>query len=103
MRPTDLAEVGTGDSKGWPTIDVVVDVVEELGTEANVLFRLASPGGSQDVPLVGLVAGADVFTATVDARTRLRPGDRASLAVDGRRLHLFDQASGDAIPRLPGS
>ena len=99
MRPTDLAEPGSGDSGQWPTLEVTVDVVEELGTEANVLFRLAPQGAEPTDGVGGGLTAVDTFTATVDARTRLRPGDRATLAVDIRRLHLFDQDTGRAITR----
>ncbi|MFZ0322555.1 MAG: sn-glycerol-3-phosphate ABC transporter ATP-binding protein UgpC [Actinomycetes bacterium] len=105
VRPTDLAEHGAGESDGRPTLEVVVDVVEGLGTEANVLFRLApvksesgGPGmGDTALPAPTSMTSDEVFSATLDERTRLRPGDRARLTVDATRLHLFDQASGLAI------
>ncbi|HVQ17558.1 MAG TPA: hypothetical protein VMT27_00825, partial [Actinomycetes bacterium] len=99
VRPSDLAEPIDGHHSGWPTVNVVVDVVEELGTEANVLFRLASPDGGVVGHDTSLVSATAVFTATVDARTRLRAGDRTRLAVDQRRLHLFDTVTGQAIRR----
>jgi len=100
FRPTDLAEPGVSDTRGWPTIDVVVDVVEELGTEANVLFRLSSPEPEAATQPAHDLSGEAVFTATVDARTRLRPDDRTPIAVDFQRLHLFDEESGEALPHL---
>jgi len=37
-----------------------------------------------------------LFTARVDPRTRIRAGSSAVLAVDPRRLHFFDPATGRA-------
>ncbi|HVQ88873.1 MAG TPA: sn-glycerol-3-phosphate ABC transporter ATP-binding protein UgpC [Actinomycetes bacterium] len=101
VRPTDLAEPLDGQHLGWPTIDILVDVVEELGTEANVLFRLAPKSSEAIEPQAGVVSDSEVFTATVDARTQLRARDRARLAVDMRRLHLFDTVTGLAVSRTP--
>ena len=99
IRPSDLAEPLDGRHQGWPTLDIFVDVVEELGTEANVLFRLASHGTNPAEKHVDVVDDSDVFTATVDARTQLRPRDHAKLAVDVRSIHLFDTATGLALAR----
>ena len=98
IRPTDFKEPDRAAELDWPTLDVAVDVVEELGTEANVLFRLADETlETTPTAVVGRLAEADVLTAAVDARTRLRPGDRAKLAVDRERIHLFDPTSGQTL------
>jgi multiple sugar transport system ATP-binding protein len=91
FRPTDLYEVADAEARGLETLAVTVDVVEELGTSANVLFRL---GESLTAGQSSEVVTEDVFTATVGAHTSLAPGDRTRLAIDHRRLHLFDVESG---------
>jgi multiple sugar transport system ATP-binding protein len=91
FRPTDLYEVADAEARGLATLAVTVDVVEELGTSANVLFRL---GESLTAGQSSEVVTEDVFTATVGAHTSLAPGDRTRLAIDHRRLHMFDVESG---------
>jgi multiple sugar transport system ATP-binding protein len=100
IRPTDFGEPHRTLDADWPTVDITVDVVEELGTEANVLFRLTdSRIDSTPVATVGRLTEADVLTATVDARTSIRSGDRARLTVDRQRIHLFDPKSGLTLVR----
>jgi multiple sugar transport system ATP-binding protein len=96
IRPSDLKDAKDDHTAGLPTLDVVIDVVEELGTAANVLFRLV-PQESSESPAFPALVTAENFTATVAAQTGLRPGDRTTLAVDDRRLHLFDADSGESL------
>jgi multiple sugar transport system ATP-binding protein len=91
FRPTDLYDVSDAEARGLATLAVTVDVVEELGTSANVLFRL---GESLTAGQSSEVVTEDVFTAAVGAHTSLAPGDRTRLAIDHRRLHMFDVESG---------
>jgi multiple sugar transport system ATP-binding protein len=83
-----------------PTIDAEVEVLEELGADAHVFFRvdaqritaeaLESP---EEVPTL-LAAAGSLFNARVDARTAARPGGRLRLAVDPSRFHFFDPRTG---------
>jgi multiple sugar transport system ATP-binding protein len=92
-------------SPGLPRLEVDVEVVEELGTETLVLFQVAAPRVTEIAGVSGdeedeerLVAGDySLFTARVDARTSIRPGDRARLAVDPERTHFFDPGTGRVI------
>jgi multiple sugar transport system ATP-binding protein len=83
-------------------------VTEELGSEVNILFRVDAPPvatedtlaaasieGEEDavIPLLG-EEGQSVFCARVDARTKVRPGDRVRLSLDPDRFHYFDKESG---------
>ena len=91
FRPTDLYEAADTEARALPTLAVTVDVVEELGTATNVLFRLGeavAPDRSSEV------VTQDVFTATVGAHTSLAPGAHTRLALDHRHLHMFDVDSG---------
>jgi multiple sugar transport system ATP-binding protein len=98
IRPSDLSEgVGSGPSK--PMIRIDVDVVEELGTEAHLLFRMAGEKPAEALLGAEESATVDSFTAIVDARTTLRAGDRTSLAIDLDSVHLFDPTTELAISR----
>jgi multiple sugar transport system ATP-binding protein len=74
IRPEHLNEHPTD---GSPQIEIVVDVVEMLGSEQVVYGR----------------AGGDELKARIDPHFRVLPGDRMMLGVDTRRLHLFDLAT----------
>jgi multiple sugar transport system ATP-binding protein len=107
-RPEDLASAEGGERPG-ATLRGTVDLVESLGSEKLVHFRLdaerlgglAGPGIDQTGE--GLEAGelgetaAAVGTARVAASSRLRDGDQANLIVNTERLHLFDPESGEAL------
>ena len=98
-----------------PTIDVQVEVTEELGSEVNVLFTLDAPpvdtadtraiaedeGGDLQIPLM-VDAGRVACTARVDARSRCKQGEMLRLAVDTSRLYFFDTESGEAIATPQG-
>jgi multiple sugar transport system ATP-binding protein len=84
-----------------PQIEVLVDVVEDLGPDTHVIFQVDSP--PVDVTEVREAAGDEdallqvdkaVFTARVDPRTSARPGRKITLSVDPARFHFFDLATG---------
>jgi multiple sugar transport system ATP-binding protein len=113
LRPEAFEDAAFADS-ALPRIDVRVQVVEDLGADAHVIFPVdESP---VDVSEVREAAGDDVllpadgalFTARVDAQTSARVGQQLSLAVDATRIHFFDPASGlrldgAAAPALVGA
>jgi multiple sugar transport system ATP-binding protein len=86
-----------------PRIDVTVEVLEELGPDAHVIFSVDAPLVSAEAleapPEEASVLAREktLFTARVDPRTRARVGDRISLAVDPSRFHFFDPATGDSL------
>jgi multiple sugar transport system ATP-binding protein len=97
-----------------PTLDVEVIVLEELGSDAHVFFRVDATriavgepeeGEDEGVELVGDEQGS-LLNARVDPRTAARVGDSLRLAVDPARFHFFDPDSGlsllqpvpDAVP-----
>jgi multiple sugar transport system ATP-binding protein len=123
LRPADFEDAAHARDEGRPTLDVIVDVVEELGSEMNVLFRLNTPavvtgqteavaesaeeGDSHVVPLVvvPLVGTPEqtVCTARVTARSDARVGGRVRLAVAPDRMHFFDRETGDVIAAGAGA
>jgi multiple sugar transport system ATP-binding protein len=92
-----------------PTIEVDVEVLEGIGSDAYVFFRVdATPVTVEDAlsdeaeeatTLLAEDAGGAMFTARVDARTRAKVGDRLTLAVDPSRLYYFSPETGESALR----
>ena len=115
LRPSDFEDAIVAD-KSWPKITITADVTEELGSEIHVLFTIGAPpvrhpsisdiaaGGADDDEAVGVLAsGNSLWTARVAARSKIRPGQPAELAVDTTNLQFFDPESGLAITSAPVS
>jgi multiple sugar transport system ATP-binding protein len=89
-----------------PTIDVRVEVVEDLGSEAHVFFHVDAPPITAEVlesaPEEGLL-GADraLFTARVDAGAAPAVGSTVALGVDVERFHYFDADTGARLTGEP--
>jgi multiple sugar transport system ATP-binding protein len=89
-----------------PTIDVAVEVLEELGSDAHVFFGVDAPRiaaetleAAQDQASL-LAETTSLFNARVDPRTRAAVGQRLTLAVDPARFHFFDPETGErALPQ----
>jgi multiple sugar transport system ATP-binding protein len=105
IRPESLEDAAFGDP-GHPQLEVDVEVVEDLGAEAHVIFRVDAP--PVDVSDVRETVEDDemlvpsdraMFTARVDAQTTARTGSRLVLTVDPSRFHFFDPATGLRIER----
>ena len=102
IRPENLADASL--VKEQPTLEVVAEVVEDLGADTHVIFTLdATP-----VRAEGLQAAKDAddelaldertaFNARLDSRTHVRVGETLRLAVDPERLYLFDPDSGRSL------
>jgi multiple sugar transport system ATP-binding protein len=87
-----------------PAIDVSVVVLEELGSDAHVFFRVDAPRITSEVleaegePDEGLVAEpATLLNARVDPRTAASVGGTLRLAVDPARFHFFDPDTGASL------
>jgi len=103
MRP-EVFEDGAFAAPDLPTIDVEVAVLEELGSDAHVFFRVEAPRVSTDEVDDDVEAasslGADrgsLLNARIDPRSRARVGETIRLAVDPRRFHFFDAQSGATL------
>jgi multiple sugar transport system ATP-binding protein len=103
LRPESFEDaafaVGT-----MPTIEVDVEVVEEIGSDTYVFFRVEAPRITAEV----LEATEDdrliaeertLFSARVDPRTDARVGSRLVLALDPARFHFFDPQTGEGLLR----
>jgi multiple sugar transport system ATP-binding protein len=107
VRPSDFEDARIADAD-WPRLTVQTSVTEELGSEIHVIFTIdASPvqhasitearaddGDDEAIPLAG---NKTLWTARVAARSDIRPGSVADLAVDTANLQFFDPVSALAI------
>ncbi|MFE3449474.1 ABC transporter ATP-binding protein [Nonomuraea sp. NPDC059194] len=111
IRPSDFEDSSAAGNhaNGWATLPAKAEVTEELGSEINVLFLIDAPPvehkdtiAAQDadedeeaaLPLAG---DKSLWTARVNARSHVRPGQSIDLVVDTHNLHFFDATSGLAI------
>jgi multiple sugar transport system ATP-binding protein len=104
MRPSDFTLAGPRSDPSWPRISVRPTVVERLGSECHIVFGIDAPrvvteatqaaiddeGGGQ------LIADEArlMFTARIEGRARVAPGELVELAIDRERLYLFDPDTG---------
>ena len=103
IRPSDLLE-GRQADPALPRIEVTCDVVEYLGTEANLLFSVnarQTRGALADEDEEADPDAGARLTARVGRASGARPGDRVQLAVDVERLYFFD-ADTQLTIRAPG-
>jgi multiple sugar transport system ATP-binding protein len=111
IRPESFEDAAYADPS-LPRIDVVVNVVEELGSDSHVIFSIDAPRvdteevrESREGADESLLAGdRAVFNARVDPRTAAAGGAPLRLAVDPARFHFFDRHSGEniALRQEPG-
>jgi multiple sugar transport system ATP-binding protein len=110
IRPSDLEDTEVWHNDRLPTIDVVAEVTEELGSEVNIIFtvdappvltedtiKAASDEGEADAVLFADTKLLARFCARVDARTTAKPGETITLSIDPARFHFFDPATGASI------
>ncbi|MBO2457095.1 ABC transporter ATP-binding protein [Actinomadura violacea] len=110
IRPSDFEDAAHA-NPDWAPMSVKSSVTEELGSEINVIFTIDAPPvehkdtadlaedaaeGDADMA-IPLVDNKALWTARVNSRSHVRPGQDIDLAVDTRRLQFFDPASGLAI------
>ncbi|MWA00539.1 sn-glycerol-3-phosphate ABC transporter ATP-binding protein UgpC [Actinomadura sp. LD22] len=110
VRPSDFEDAAHANAD-WAPMSVKSSVTEELGSEINVIFTIDAPPvehkdtadlaedaaeGDADMA-IPLVDNKALWTARVNSRSHVRPGQDIDLAVDTKRLHFFDPASGLAI------
>jgi multiple sugar transport system ATP-binding protein len=106
IRPEAFEDVAFA-PRGLPEIEVQVQVVEELGSDAFVFFRLdaeqvlvedAMSDRKEDA--TSLLAEEDqqtLFAARVDPRTDARVGGTVRLALEPSRLYFFSPETGETL------
>jgi multiple sugar transport system ATP-binding protein len=114
IRPEDLDDAGLeADAPKDKRITGQVELTEALGAEIMVHFTVdARPALTEDVRELARDVGGDVAGQQVEAeaeagettlvgrfgaRSGVRPGDKAEVAVDTRALHFFDPETGLGI------
>ena len=80
VRPEDLHVASAADPVEYG-FDVVVEVVERLGSEI----------------LLDVAVGSDTMVASVEPSVRAKVQDQMRLALNPARLHFFDMRSEAAI------
>ncbi|WP_043631178.1 ABC transporter ATP-binding protein [Nonomuraea candida] len=111
IRPSDFEDAASAGNhaNGWATLPVKAEVTEELGSEINVLFLIDAPPvehkdtvaaadtGDDEEATLPLTGDKSLWTARVNARSHVRPGQNIDLVVDTHNLHFFDPTSGLSI------
>jgi multiple sugar transport system ATP-binding protein len=110
LRPTSFVVAGPACDPNWARLRVELDVVEQLGSECNLLFTVDAPRiATDDVKAaIGGASGADEgrlladdrrarFTARIQGRPPASARGVVELAIDPSQLHVFDRSSGRAL------
>jgi multiple sugar transport system ATP-binding protein len=99
FRPDDVERTSAADDTA---ITIRADVVEMLGSDALVHFSLGAgvqrfTEHMEEASETAALEGA-VFTARLREEEAPATGETLHLRVHPRRLHFFDQATGDRLP-----
>ena len=102
LRPGSFELAGPWTDPELPRIEIEAEVVEALGDEALVSFRVDAPAVQVEEVRTdeGRLLADDTatrFIARVRGRVDVHTGERLELALDHRELHLFDPESGRAL------
>ena len=98
LRPEYFSDART-EGGGVGEVSVTVEVMEQLGSETLVYFRIDGDAELTSGDSEAALGGA--FVARLDPRTRPLPGERLQLAVDVERAHFFDPDNGATL-RIDG-
>jgi multiple sugar transport system ATP-binding protein len=101
VRPESFQEASFA-AHARATIDVRVEVLEELGSEAHIYFpvearRISAESLEAEDDATILEESSSLFNARIDARARIHVGDTVQLAVDPARFHFFDSVTGASL------
>jgi multiple sugar transport system ATP-binding protein len=105
IRPETFEDAAFMGSTALPTLDVEVVVVEELGSDAHVFFRVEAARiatetleGEEDDAAADLGGQrGSLLNGRVDPRTSARVGEKLRLSVDPTRFHFFDAETGASL------
>jgi multiple sugar transport system ATP-binding protein len=81
IRPEDIHDGRRVPADGGPRASAAVDVVEHMGSEN----------------FVHMTSGESTFVARLDGASDPRPGEVLPIAIDARKIRLFDPATELAI------
>jgi multiple sugar transport system ATP-binding protein len=102
IRPETFEDAAFA-APGAPRIDVEVEVLEDLGSDAHIFFHVDAArimsevleAAEDDATL--LAEAKALFNARVNPRTRARVAETLELAVDPARFHFFDPQTGESL------
>jgi multiple sugar transport system ATP-binding protein len=104
VRPTGFSPAS---DNGWPGLDAVPEVVEELGDERYVVFDIDAPRVDTDATRAAVDARADDalllpedrarFTVRLPTEVHVAVGKPLSLTINPERVHFFDPDTGEAL------
>ncbi|HEU5001250.1 MAG TPA: sn-glycerol-3-phosphate ABC transporter ATP-binding protein UgpC [Actinomycetota bacterium] len=111
IRPEDLPDAALASTPpGSQTLHAEVELVEELGSERYIHFRIdadrvavhaeVAAGSEEEAALTSGEIGAAATTvgvARVAPTSRIQAGQQATFAVDTGRLYLFEEGTGAAL------
>jgi len=102
VRPESFDDAALAQPR-WPRLEVTVDVLEELGSDSHVFFRVAAPrvtietrNASDDETTI-LAEHDSRFTARVNPATRAGVGAPLELAVNPASFPFFDVRTGESL------
>jgi len=94
-------------ASGLPQIDVDVEVLEDLGSDAHVFFSInadqvviedaLTDDPEDETSILAEEKNRTLLVARVDARTNAAVGGRVRLALDPSRLYFFSPESGESL------
>jgi len=98
----DAALVPPADQEHGITFSATVDVVESMGSDVFAYFSLEGEALesaeldelARDSGRADIGADVDQVVARLDAATQIKEGDKATLWVDTRPIHIFDGETG---------
>jgi ABC-type sugar transport system ATPase subunit len=106
VRPEAFEDIAFA-PEDLPRIEVRVEVLEELGSDAYVFFEVdaqqvvvedAISDEAEDITgLLAAAHGRALFAARVDSRTKAAVGHNLTLAVDPSRFYFFSPDSGERL------
>jgi multiple sugar transport system ATP-binding protein len=110
LRPSSMEDASFAPGE-WPKLKGEVAVTEELGSEVNLIFHMATPPVHHEIMIARFDKAAKdeaeaeelageghgLWTARVNPKTQARVGRTVELAVDTSGFHFFDKQSGQAI------
>jgi multiple sugar transport system ATP-binding protein len=111
IRPEDLEDASLEEAASDQHLRGTVELTEALGSEIMVHFRIdARPATTEETRELAEDAGATgiehgeiaggsgaTLVGRFGARSRVRAGETAEVAVDTRALHFFDPQTGEGI------
>jgi multiple sugar transport system ATP-binding protein len=106
IRPEAFEDVAYA-QRGLPTIEVQVEVLEELGSDSHIFFPIdaeqividdaLTDDPEDEASILAEERDRTLMIARVDARTSAEVGGTATLAVDPSRLYFFSPETGESM------